>query len=46
MSTITLILEIAAIVVAIVALIQSRGNDLPAWGVLLIAAALILPRIG
>lgn len=38
-------LEIAAAVVAIVALIQARGQDLAAWGVLLVAAALLLPRL-
>lgn len=41
--TVLIAFALIAAVLALVAIFRSRGDDLAAWGVLALAAALILP---
>lgn len=45
MSTITLALLIVAAVLAIVEIVKSRAQDIDAWAILAVTAALLLPRL-
>jgi hypothetical protein len=44
MSTLVLILLIAALVFGIVAIVEARGRSWAGWGVVCLAVALLLPR--
>ncbi len=43
--TLQLVLFLGAGLLACIELVRSKGYSLPGWGVLLIAIALLLPRI-
>ncbi len=45
MSTLELVLIIAGLVLGIVAVVEARGRSWVGWGVICLAAALLLPRI-
>lgn len=45
MSTIELVLVIAGLILGIVAVIEARGRSWAGWGVVCIAAALLLPSL-
>jgi len=45
MNTIILLLELAALILAAIVIIEARGRAWLAWAVLFLALALLLPRI-
>lgn len=45
MSTLELVLIIAGLVLGIVAVVEAHGRSWAGWGVICLAAALLLPRI-
>lgn len=45
MQTLALVLVVAALVLGIVAVVLARGRDFAGWGVIAIAAMLLLERL-
>lgn len=46
MDTVTLILAIAALVLGAVAVVEAQGRNWAGWGVICLAAIVILGRVG
>jgi hypothetical protein len=45
METLTLVLLILACAAGVIGVFRSGGHDLNAWGIVFIAAALLLPKV-
>lgn len=45
MTTLELVLVIAGLILGIVSVVEARGRSWAGWGVIALAAALLLPRV-